>query len=65
MSPLRQFHCRLTNGTEPAPEVELRQEVRQLKRQVATLEEEKAILAKAAAWFAKETIKTPNRSLSS
>ena len=53
------------NGTVPAEEVELRRELRQVKRKLARIEEEKAILAKAAAWFAKETIKTPDRSSSS
>ena len=53
-----------TNGTMPSEEVELRRELRQVKRKLAKLEEEKAILAKAAAWFAKETIETPNRSSS-
>ena len=46
-------------------EVELRRELRQLKRKLARVEEEHAILAKAAAWFAKETIKIPDRSSSS
>lgn len=53
------------NGTVPSEEVELRRELRQVKRKLAKLEEEKAILAKAAAWFAKETIETPRRSSSS
>lgn len=53
------------NGTVPPEEVELRRELRQMKRKLARVEEENAILAKAAAWFAKETIKTPNRSSSS
>ena len=53
------------NGTMPSEEVELRRELRQVKRKLAKLEEEKAILAKAAAWFAKETIETPDRSSSS
>ena len=53
------------NGTVTPEEVELRRELRQMKRKLARVEEENAILAKAAAWFAKETIKTPNRSSSS
>ena len=47
------------NGTVPSEDVELRRELRQVKRKRAMLEEEKAILATAAAWFTKETIKTP------
>ena len=53
------------NGTVPSEELELRRELRQVKRKLAKLEEEKAILAKAAAWFAKETIETPDRSSNS
>ena len=37
------------NGTVPSEELELRRELRQVKRKLAKLEEEKAILAKAAA----------------
>ena len=53
------------NGTVPTEDVELRRELRQVKRKLAKLEEEKAILAKAAAWFAKETLVTPDRFSSS
>ena len=53
------------NGTVPPEKVELRRELRQVKRKLARVEEEHAILAKAAAWFAKETIETPDRSSSS
>ena len=53
------------NGTVPTEEVERRRELRQVKRKLAKLEEEKAILAKAAAWFAKETLVTLDRFSSS
>jgi transposase len=42
-----------------------REELRRLKREVRTLREEWAILAKAAAWFARETGKIPSGSSSS
>ena len=42
-----------------------REELRRLKREVRTLREERAILAKAAAWFARETGKIPSGSSSS
>ena len=53
------------NGTVPSEELEIRRELRQVKRQLARVEEEKAILAKAAAGCAKETIKMPDQSSSS
>ena len=53
------------NGTVTPEEVELRRELRPVKRKLARVEEENAILAKAAAWFAKETIKTRDQSSSS
>ena len=53
------------NGTVPSEDVELRRELRQVKRKLAKVEEEKVILAMAAAWFTKETIETPDRSSSS
>jgi transposase len=42
-----------------------REELGRLKREVRTLREERAILAKAAAWFARETGKIPSGSSSS
>ncbi len=42
-----------------------REEVRRLRREARTLREEPAILAKAAAWFARETGKIPSGSSSS
>ena len=40
-------------------------EVKRLRRELARIKEERDILAKATAWFAKETTKTPSRSSSS
>lgn len=40
-------------------------EVRKLRRELARIKEERDILAKATAWFAKETTRTPSRSSSS
>ena len=42
-----------------------REQERALRRENARLKEERDILAKATAWFATETTKTPRRSLSS
>ena len=42
-----------------------REELRQLKREVRTLREERTILAKAAAWFARENGKIPSGSSNS
>jgi len=44
---------------------EEKSELGQLRREVRTLREERAILAKAAAWFARETGKIPSGSSSS
>ncbi len=40
-------------------------ELRKLRRELARIKEERDILAKATAWFAKETTRTPSRSSSS
>ena len=40
-------------------------EVRRLRRELSRVQEERDILAKATAWFAKETTRTPSRSSSS
>jgi transposase len=42
-----------------------KEELRRLRRENRTLREERAILAKAAAWFARETGKIPSGSSSS
>ena len=55
----------VAEGTVASADVQIRQELRQVRRKLARVEEENAILAKAAAGFAKETIKIPDRSSSS
>lgn len=47
------------NGAEALQVVELRRQLRQVERKLARVDVEKAILVKAAIWFAKETMKTP------
>lgn len=47
-----------SDSTE-AISVDDKEELRQLRRRVKVLEQERKILKKAAAWFAKETGSTP------
>ena len=48
----------VANSTEALKEVEFRRDFRRMKRKLARVEQENAILAKATAWFAGETMKT-------
>jgi transposase len=47
------------DGTAPEITPDEKEELRQLRRRVKVLEQEREILKKAAAWFAKETGSTP------
>jgi len=48
-----------SDGTAPEVTLDEKEELRQLRRRVKVLEQEREILKKAAAWFAKETGSTP------
>lgn len=49
----------IENGDIDGVTIDDKAELARLRKQVAVLEEEKEILAKAAAWFAEETALTP------
>lgn len=48
-----------SDGAAPEVTLDAKEELRQLRRRVKVLEQEREILKKAAAWFAKETGSTP------
>src|SRR5579871_131648 len=48
-----------SDGAAPEVTLDEKEELRQLRRRVKVLEQEREILKKAAAWFAKETGSTP------
>lgn len=53
--------AQVDRGKPPGLTSQERKEVRELKRRNARLEQENAFLKKAAAWFAKETDRSPSR----
>lgn len=54
---IRNWVEQASRGSEPSVDKDAR--IRQLERELAQVKEEREILKKAAAWFAKETASTP------